>query len=313
MRGAAAPPPLQTSGLDEERRRIAALVAGASLETAARSSADVDAYRGEIAEGRDIYVNHLPGESYHEVIAVAARLRRAGFNPVPHLGARNFTGFTQLRDCIERLAGEAQVTQVLAIAGDVARPAGPYASSLDLLATGLLQKHGVSRVGIAGYPEQHARIGNDRLWEALRAKNALARTSGLELYAVTQFCFEAAPILAWIARLRAAGIGLPIRVGLAAPARLRTLLAYALRCGIGASVRALGADAASIAHLVTQSGPETVVRALAAAPGAEREIAGLHFFPFGGVLRTAAWQRAIALGRFTLEPGERGFRVDYRI
>jgi len=312
MPGAAVSPPLPAPGLEEERRRIAALVAGASLETAARRPTDIDAYRGQIDPGSDVYVNHLPGESYHEVIAVAAQLARAGFNPVPHLGARNFTGFTQLRDCIERLAGEAGVRQVLAIAGDVAKPAGPYASSLDLLATGLLQKNGIQRAGIAGYPEQHARIGSDTLREALRAKVALGRKSGIELYVVTQFCFEAAPILAWIARLRTSGIGLPVRIGLAGPASLRTLLAYALRCGIGASVRALGADAASIAHLVTQKGPEPILRALAAAPEAEREIAGLHFFPFGGVRRTAAWQRAIAGGRFSLEPGQAGFRVDYR-
>ncbi|HYC15078.1 MAG TPA: methylenetetrahydrofolate reductase, partial [Stellaceae bacterium] len=210
MPGAVAHPPLPAPGLEDERRRIAALVAGASLETAARRPADIDAYRGQIDAGSDVYVNHLAGESYHEVIAVAARLARTGFNPVPHLGARNFTGFTQLRDCIERLAGEAGVRQVLAIAGDVARPAGPYASSLDLLATGLLQRNGILRVGIAGYPEQHARIGNDALSEALRAKVALARENGIELYLVTQFCFEAGPILAWIARLRASGIGLPV-------------------------------------------------------------------------------------------------------
>ena len=313
MPGAAASPPLSAPGLEELRGRIAALAAGASLETAARRPADIDAYRDQIDAGRDVYVNHLPGESYHEVIAAAARLARAGFNPVPHLGARNFTGFTQLRDCIERLAGEAAPRQVLAIAGDVAKPAGPYASSLDLLATGLLQENGIARVGIAGYPEQHARIGDGALWAALSAKVALARKSSIELYIVTQFCFEAAPILAWIARLRASGIGLPVRIGLAGPVSLRTLLVYALRCGIGASVRALGADAASIAHLVTQTGPEPILRALAAASEAEREIAGLHFFPFGGVRRTAAWQRAIAGRRFVLEPGGAGFRVDYRI
>ncbi|HTS92000.1 MAG TPA: methylenetetrahydrofolate reductase [Stellaceae bacterium] len=312
MPGAALSPPPPATGIEEERRRIVALVAGASLETAARRPADIEAYRDRLDAGSDVYVNHLPGESYHEVIAVAARLARAGFNPVPHLGARNFTGFTQLRDCIERLAGEAGVRQVLAIAGDVARPAGPYPSSLEMLATGLLQKSGILRAGIAGYPEQHARIGNGALWEALRAKVALGRGSGIGLYLVTQFCFEALPILAWIARLRASGIDLPVRVGLSGPASLRTLLAYALRCGIGPSARALGADAASIAHLVTQTGPEPILRALAAAPEGRQEIAGLHFFPFGGVLRTAAWQHAIAEGRFRLEPGGGGFRVDYR-
>jgi len=295
--------------LAAERDRIRALVAGCSLETSTRSPSDVDAYRDRIAAGTDVYVNHFPGETYHQVIAIAARLRRAGFNPVPHVGARNFVGFTQARDCIERLAGEAEVRQVLVIAGDLGHAMGPYASSLALLETGLFQRYGIRRIGVAGYPEAHGRIGATEIWSALMAKHALARQAGLELQIVTQFCFEAAAIEAWISEVRARGIDLPIRIGLAGPASLRTLFKFALRCGVGASLRALGSDAASIAHLLTESGPEAVVRALADAPESSREIAALHFFPFGGVAQTSAWIRAVAEGRFDIEPASEGFRV----
>ena len=44
--------------------------------------------------------------------------------------------------------------------------------------------------------------------ETLRSKVALARRQGLEVSLVTQFGFEAAPILRWIAALRATGIAL---------------------------------------------------------------------------------------------------------
>lgn len=295
--------------LAAERDRIKQLVAGCSLETSSRTPSDIDAYRDQIAAGSDVYVNHFPGETYHQVIAVAARLRRAGFNPVPHVGARNFVGFTQARDCIERLAGEAEVRQVLVIAGDLAHAMGPYASSLALLETGLFQRHGIRRIGVAGYPEAHGRIGATEIWNALAAKQALARQAGLEMHIVTQFCFEAVAIRTWIGAVRARAIDLPIRIGLAGPASLRTLLKFALRCGVGASLRALGSDAASIAHLLTQSGPEAVVRALAAAPESRAEIAGLHFFPFGGVAQTSAWIRAVAAGRLDIEPAREGFRV----
>ena len=297
------------SDLAAERDRIRALVAGCSLETSTRTPSDIDAYRDQIGAGTDVYVNHFPGETYHQVIAVAARLRRAGFKPVPHVGARNFVGFTQARDCIERLAGEAGVRQVLVIAGDLGHAMGPYASSLALLETGLFQRHGIRRIGVAGYPEAHGRIGSAEIWNALAAKQALVRQAGLEMHIVTQFCFEAVAIRTWIGAVRARGIDLPIRIGLAGPASLRTLLKFALRCGVGASVRALGSDAASIAHLLTQSGPEAVVRALAAAPESQAEIAGLHLFPFGGVAQTSAWIRAVAAGRLDIEPVREGFRV----
>lgn len=296
--------------LVRERERIIALLGGCSLETSVHNPADVDPYRDQLDPGTDVYINHFPGETYHRVVAVAARLRRIGLNPVPHLAARNFVGFTQVRDLVERLVGEAQTAQVFVIAGDLQRPAGPYASSLDLLETGLFQKHGIRRIAIAGYPEEHRRIGAVDLANALGAKYAFARREGLDLYIVTQSCFEAAPILGWIERVRSSGVDLPIRIGLAGPASLRTLLKFALRCGIGGSIRALGSDAASITHLLAQAGPETIVRALAqAAAGMREEIAGLHFFPFGGVAQTAAWIRAVAAGRFEIQPGRDGFKV----
>src|SRR5271166_207371 len=94
-----APTPPPPEDLARVRDAIIALVQGSSLETATRDPGDIDAYRSQIAPGSDVFINHLPGESYQRVLPIAARLRRAGFNPVPHLGARNFAGFTQLRDC----------------------------------------------------------------------------------------------------------------------------------------------------------------------------------------------------------------------
>ena len=56
---------------------------------------------------------------------------------------------------------------------------------------------------------------------------------------VTQFCFESAPILQWIGELDNRGIDLPVIVGLAGPATPATLTKFALRCGIGNSIRAV--------------------------------------------------------------------------
>ena len=52
----------------------------------------------------------------------------------------------------------------------------------------------------------------------------------------TQFCFEAAPVIAWANRLAAEGITLPIHIGVAGPAKLQTLIKFAISCGVGASL-----------------------------------------------------------------------------
>src|SRR5262249_37073063 len=103
----------------------------------------------------------------------------------------------------------------LVIAGDSDRASGPFDSSLALLETGLFQRHGITRIGVAGYPEGHPRIPEAALENALAAKKSVARASGLELGVVTQFCFEADAILAWAAAAKQHA--LPVRVGLAGP------------------------------------------------------------------------------------------------
>jgi methylenetetrahydrofolate reductase (NADPH) len=195
-----------------------------------------------------------------------------------------------LADFLARLSGDAGVDQVLAIGGDCDRPAGPFDSSLQVLETDLLQKYRITRVGLAGYPEGNPRISTPVLEAALNTKIAHARKSGLQPYVVTQFCFEAAPILDWVRTIRARGIDVPVRVGLAGPASVTTLMKFALRCGVGNSVRALSLRGAAIARMLSESGPERVIAGLApSAP--ELGIEGLHFFTFGGFARTAAWAR----------------------
>ena len=237
----------------------------------------------------------MPGETHGAVVAAAAGLRAAGFVPVPHVTARTVASFAQLDDFLGRLAGEAGVTRALVIAGDLDRPAGPYPSSLELLRSGLFQQHGVRRIGLACYPEAHPRIGVAVLEQALLAKLELVQAAGLEAWLVSQFCFEAAPILRLLARLRALGIRAPVCVGLAGPADHTTLWKYALHCGIGNSIRALGRRPDALANLLTRRAPDDIVRALA---GARRRdpglgIEGIHIFTFGGGASAATWANTL--------------------
>jgi len=286
---------------------VPALLRDASLEVSARDPLAGEPLAALVAPGTAVFINIAPADTYHGIVAAAARLSRAGFRPVPHIAARPLASFTQLNDYLRRLAGEAGVDSALVIAGDVDRPVGPFASSFEILATGLFERHGIRCVGLAGYPEGHPKIGNRALADALRLKLGLARQAGLEPFIVTQFGFAAAPILAFIAACRAEGIDAPIRVGLAGPASIATLAKFAVRCGIGNSLRHLTTGHVALARLLNEAGPDAVIRELASNAGGSA-IAGLHFFTFGGVRRTALWLSSAGNG---VNPGEgrTGFRA----
>jgi methylenetetrahydrofolate reductase (NADPH) len=147
-------------------------------------------------------------------------------------------------------------------------------------------------VSFAGYPEGHPAIDQSALDGALQAKVALAQQSGLDVSLVTQFGFEAEPILHWIALQRDRGITCPVHVGIAGPAHVATLAKFAIRCGIGASLHALARGHTAFARIMVEAGPEALIGGLVARESEAAPIGGLHLFTFGGVRRAAAWIRS---------------------
>src|SRR5260370_31559209 len=93
-----------------------------------------------------------------------------------------------------------------------------------------------------------------------------AETTGIAVHIVTQFCFDASAILKWIGRLRDFGIEHPVRVGLAGPTSLATLLRYAQRCGVRASAQGLARQAGLVRQLFPMSAPDALVRTPSHAP-----------------------------------------------
>lgn len=273
--------------------RIAELVGTCSIELTPRDGAMRDGLRDLSPAGTTVFVSHPPSVTYRDVVDACVSLRRAGFVPVPHVVARRLASFSDAQDLLRRAAHEAAVTQVLLLGGDTAQPGGPFRSALDLLSTGVIEGNGIASVGFAGYPEGHPFIGTDALEAALRAKLALAHRRGLATLLVTQFGFEPQPILRWIAARRAEGATCPIRVGVAGPATVATLAKYAVRCGIGASLRALSHGHAAIARILTEASPDELIGALVAGEATAAPIDGLHVFTFGGARRTAEWRTGI--------------------
>jgi methylenetetrahydrofolate reductase (NADPH) len=163
--------------------------------------------------------------------------------------------------------------------------------------SGLLQKAGITRIAIGAFPEGNPNIPNALLAEALPAKVNFGRSAGLQLTIVTQFCFDAEPIVTWLKQIRAEGIDVPVRIGLAGPASLISLTRYAIRCGVGNSIKVL-TDKPAFAKLLIDKGPEPIIREVATGIGPANGSAlplgvlGLHFFVFGGFNKTVDWINA---------------------
>ena len=264
----------------------------ASVEVSSRGH-QLQELRDHFRPGTDVTITFLPGDNYRRNVDTAAALRRAGFNPVPHVAAREMASRDALDDFLARARGEAEVTRILLIAGDVALARGPFRSSLDVRASGLIEARGISSVSVAGHPEGHPYLGAADVFKALGAWRDWGRESKIHVDVVTQFCFESAPILGWIGELDARGTGLPVVVGLAGTATPATLTKFALRGGVGNSIRSLRGQIGRFGRLLTETGPDDVLRGLRSAPAdATASIAGFHLFPFGGLRKAADWLRS---------------------
>ncbi len=274
-----------------QRHRVADLIGTCSIELSPRDEFAGEALRNLLAPGSTVFVNHSPSANHDDIVAACTRLHRAGFVPVPHVAARRLASFAQASDFLRRVAAEAGVDRILLIAGDNS-PVGAFKASLDLLATGVVERHGIRHVAFAGYPEGHPAIDARVLDAALQAKVALATQRGLHVSLVTQFAFEAGPIQRWIAPLRTEGIECPVHIGIAGPASVASLARFAVRCGIGASLSALAKGHTAFARALTAAGPDALIAELVAGENASTPIDGLHVFTFGGVRRTADWIRA---------------------
>ena len=284
---------------------IAQLAREASIEINVHEIRDLKASRALLAPGKRVYVSHPPRQTWQETEMGCRAVRDAGFDPVPHVPVRLLADAEMLHRLLAALVANSQVREVLLIAGDHSEPLGPFISVSEVLRTGALIEHGLTRVSVAGHPEGHPKVALDeiRRWE--RKKVALATAAGLEVTVVTQFFFECAPFLNWVKELRLQGVGARIAGGLAGPAGLATLFRFALRCGAGPSIRALGARPTSMMKLIGDHGPEQIVRELAQASSAgECDFTGIHLFSFGGYLRTCDWLHRVGDGGFSLN--ERG-------
>ncbi|GMA89719.1 methylenetetrahydrofolate reductase [Homoserinibacter gongjuensis] len=271
-----------------------ALLAGFSLEMTGKDIPGLDDAAALLPPGTRVNVTFLGNEDLEMRLAAARAVQAHGLVPVPHISARRLASHDALEEFLARLQEAGLSEHVFVVGGDPATPEGPYASSLDVIRTGILGDYGVREVNIAGYPEGHPDIPEAELWAALEHKTAALAEQGLASVIITQFAFDLDAVLAWIAQVRQRGIRSLIRVGTPGPAGIKRLLAFASRFGIGANAMIVRKYGFSLTNLMGTAGPEKFVaelgRRLATDPAAG-EVA-LHFYTFGGLPATAEWVRS---------------------
>ncbi len=282
-----------------------------TLETTPGSAKKIADYRQYIRAGEKVYITFLPGSDFNDTVKVAIRLKKEGFDPIPHIAARSVPNRAFLENAIKRCVEEAGVARFLIIGGGVDQPLGEYDCSAQILETGLLDKYHVKSIGLAGHPEGNPDISDEGIKAALAFKNAFAERTDAQCYLVTQFCFEAKPIIAWDKALQAEGNKLPIHIGIPGLASLKSLIAHSRACGVGASMRFLTRQAKSFSKLLRVNTPDKLCIDLATYKFTDANcgITGMHMYPLGGLEKTAHWSYAVRDGNFTMSANNDSFKV----
>mgnify|MGYP000052207970 FL=1 len=266
-----------------------------SIEVTPSSNKKINDFREVLPVGTTVNVTEIPGSDLERILSTVHQLASQEMNAVPHIAARGIESLAALEALITRYR-EAHVTEVLLIAGGYKQPVGDFSSSIDVLETGLLENLGIKKVGVAGHPEGSPDISKAELAHALKRKNAIAQESGLDMYLETQFCFDAQAILDWEEQIREAGNRLPIRVGLAGPARLKTLIHFAVISGVGPSLQFLKKQARNVTKLLTVQDPYELIETLAPHidPQSPSALQSIHLYPFGDLSQTAYFANQLA-------------------
>jgi methylenetetrahydrofolate reductase (NADH) len=296
---------------EELRKAISAFLTDYSIEATPHDEGKLDEIRSVVPPGTCVYVAHPPGVPIDDIVKLAGRVQKLGLRATPHIIARKLESRGQLEGALAALQ-QLGVDRALCVAGDITAAQPAFDSTLEVLETGLFSKYNFKHVGVAGHPEGSKAIGDERVEKALRGKSAFAKKADFEVYFATQFGFDPTAFTEWESTTTAKGITMPIHVGMPGPASLRQLAKFAMLCGVGASMRMLTSRTSAMANLLATQAPDEMVTYIAKHraehPGSR--LKKVHFFAFGGVVKTARWANAVVSGRFVLNKEATGFRVE---
>src|SRR5215211_5995194 len=233
-----------------------------------------------------VTVTASPRRGLEATLALSERLARAGYPVVPHLSARLVRDRGHLTEVLARLTA-AGVHELFVPAGDAHEP-GEFHGAAELLrAMGDLRAR-FDEIGITGYPESHHLISDEETIQAMFAKAPMATAI------ISQICFDANVIAAWVREVRRRGTHLPIWIGLPGTVDYAKLVRISMKIGLGESSRFLRRHRSWMSRLMTRSfKPDPLLRQLEPVysdPAAN--VTGFHLYTFNEVARTERWRRA---------------------
>ncbi|ADO41702.1 methylenetetrahydrofolate reductase [Ketogulonicigenium vulgare] len=271
------------------------LLAGFSIEVTPRALRGAGDLTALLPRGTTVYIAHIAGTPFDDMLWAAKTLRGAGFQPQPHFPARLIADRAALVDMIHRYQDAADVRRALVLGGGPRSPVGDFDRALQLIETEAFDRAGFTHLFFAGHPEGSPDLdpsgGTQTADAALVSKRDFAQCSDAQSALVTQFVFDAQPVIDWTARIASLGVDLPVHVGLAGPAKLSALIRFGLACGVGSSLQVLNKRRGDLRHFLFPMRPDAVAAALAAHVAAQptSPIAALHLFPIGGIKPAAHW------------------------
>ncbi|WP_084104778.1 methylenetetrahydrofolate reductase [Demequina sp. NBRC 110056] len=269
---------------------VADVLTDVSLEITAADREDLGAAAVALAPGTSVAITHLSTQTGDEHLAAARAVADLGLTAIPHLAARRLSTADELASTLSAHEDQGTSERVMVVGGDPREPHGPYSEAAQVIESGLLAAHGVREVGIAGYPDGHPAIPSEELHRLLVRKLDAIAADGMDARIVTQFCFDVDVVLAWVAGVRAAGIDVPIRVGVPGPAGVRRLVSFARRCGVRSSATLARKYGFSVTSLVGSAGPDRFLEGFA--DGLDAGVHGdvrVHLFALGGLDAAAGW------------------------
>jgi methylenetetrahydrofolate reductase (NADPH) len=268
---------------------------GYSIEVTPNAAAKIENFAEVLPANTRIYIAHIEGTPFDEMLTTAKKITNEGFIPMPHFPARIIEDKDMLESWLSQYSGEANVQEALLIAGGSKEPAGVYDSSIQIIETELFDKYSFKRLHVAGHPEGNKDIDKDsthtNVNKALSWKNEYAKRTDAQIAIATQFCFDSVAIIQWANNLIDMNIDLPVHIGIAGPAKLQTLIRYSIECGVGASMKVLQKRAKDLTKLLLPYEPTSVISELAEhkSQNPNFNIEQVHFFPLGGTKTTANW------------------------
>lgn len=239
-----------------------------------------------MSKQKRIFIAYIEGSNKEDIINTAKLIAQDGNIPVPHIPARQIKDKSELKNFLDALKFEANVREVLLIAGSNKKPYGEFESSIQLIETGYFNK-GLKTIYFAGHPEGNVDIEESHisLDASIKLKQDFANTTETNVVLLTQFCFDSNQIILWANKLREDRIHLPIEIGVAGPAKITSLIRYAIDCGVGPSLKILENNFLNLTELATTYSPVDFLNDLIQKINANKNlnIQNIHFYPFGGI------------------------------